>query len=73
MKPIPPVAPNDQRSFPSKNLTKGVGQWNHYYVRAINGEELSGGTECNPRTGYLCLESEGAPIECKNLRIRILP
>jgi len=81
MKPFPPVAPDGKRSFPSKNLTKGVGQWNHYYVRAINGEvrlwvngeEVSGGTECNPRTGYLCLESEGAPVEFKNLRIRILP
>ena len=47
---------------------QGVGEWNHYYIRAINGEvrlwvngvEVSGGTECQPATGYLCLESEGA-------------
>ena len=38
MTPFPPVAPNGRRSFPSKNLSKGVGQWNHYYIRAINGE-----------------------------------
>jgi 3-keto-disaccharide hydrolase len=38
MEPFPPVSPNGKRSFPSKNLSKGVGQWNHYYVRAINGE-----------------------------------
>jgi hypothetical protein len=81
MKPFPPVAPDGKRSFPSKNLTKGVGEWNHYYVRAINGEvrlwvngeEVSGGTDCHPRTGYLCLESEGAPVEFRNLRIRMLP
>ena len=81
MKPFPPVAPNGQRSFPTKNLTKGVGQWNHYYVRAINGEvrlwvngeEVSGGTNCQPRTGYLCLESEGSPVEFKDLCIREVP
>jgi hypothetical protein len=81
MKPFPPVAPNGARSFPTKRLTKGINEWNHYYVRAINGEvrlwvngeEVSGGTACDPKTGYLCLESEGSPIEFRNLRIRELP
>ena len=80
MKPFPPVSPNGQRSFPSKNLSLGHGQWNHYYIRAINGEvrlwvngeEVSGGTNCEPRTGYLCLESEGSPITFRGLRIREL-
>jgi hypothetical protein len=81
MKPFPPTSPNGQRSFPRKELTKGVGEWNHYYVRGINGEirlwvngeEVSGGSDCQPATGYLCLESEGSPVEFKNLRIRRLP
>jgi len=81
MKPFPPVAPNGTRSFPSKELSKGVNQWNHYYVRAINGEvrlwvngeEVSGGTDCSPRTGCLCLESEGSPLEFRGLKIRVLP
>jgi hypothetical protein len=81
MKPFPPVAPDGQRSFPSKKLSRGLGEWNHYYIRAINGEvrlwvngeEVSGGTGCNPSSGYLCLESEGSPIEFRNLRIRELP
>jgi hypothetical protein len=81
MTPFPPVAPGGKRSFPSKNLSKGVGEWNHYYVRCINGEvrlwvngeEVSGGTGCEPRTGFLCLESEGSPVEFKQLRIRELP
>ena len=81
MKPFPPTSPGGERSFPRKQLSNGVGQWNHYYVRCINGEvrlwvngeEVSGGTECDPRTGYLCLESEGAPVEFKDLRIRELP
>lgn len=81
MKPFPPVAPNGRRSFPSKETTKGINEWNHYYIRAIdgevrlwvNGEEVSGGNEISPSAGYLCLESEGAPIEFKNLRLRVLP
>ena len=81
MTPFPPVAPNGKRSFPSKRLSKGVGEWNHYYVRAINGEvrlwvngeEVSGGTGCTPSSGYLALESEGSPVEFRNLRIRELP
>jgi len=81
MKPFPPAAPNGTRSFPSKNLSKGVNEWNHYYIRAINGEvrlwvngeEVSGGTGCDPSTGYLALESEGSPIEFKQIRIRELP
>ncbi|GMW03031.1 MAG: glycosyl hydrolase [Candidatus Hydrogenedentota bacterium] len=81
MTPFPPLSPNGERSFPSKNLSKGHGEWNHYYIRAINGEvrlwvngeEVSGGTGCTPNTGYLALESEGSPIEFRNLRIRELP
>ena len=81
MKPFPPVAPNSERSFPRKNLSKGLNEWNHYYIRAINGEvrlwvngeEVSGGTECKPAFGYLCLESEGSPVEFRNLRLRPLP
>ena len=81
MKPFEPTSPDGSRSFPRKNLSRGAGQWNHYYVRAINGEirlwvngeEVSGGNECEPRSGYLCLESEGAPVEFRGLRIRGLP
>ena len=81
MIPFEPKAPDGQRSFPRKNLSKGVGEWNHYYIRAINGEvrlwvngeEVSGGSGCNPSAGYLCLESEGAPVDFKDLKIRELP
>ena len=81
MTPFEPTSPNGQRSFPRKNLSLGSPEWNHYYIRGINGEvrlwvngqEVSGGTNCEPRSGYLCLESEGAPVEFKNIRIRELP
>jgi len=81
MKPFPPVAPDGIRSFPTQERSKGVGEWNHYYVRAINGEvrlwvngaEVSGGANCDPKSGYLCLESEGSPVEFRNLKLRELP
>ena len=81
MRPFAPVAPNGRRSFPSKQTTRGINEWNHYYIRAIdgevrlwvNGQEVSGGDGIDPSEGYLCLESEGAPIEFKNLRLRVLP
>lgn len=81
MKPFPPVAPDGRRSFPSSRHSRGTPEWNHYHVRAVagevrlsvNGHEVSGGAECRPATGYLCLESEGAPVEFRKIRIRELP
>jgi hypothetical protein len=76
--PFPPVSPNGSRSFPRKELSRGAGEWNHYYVRGVdgevrlwvNGEEVSGGSGAAPRSGYLCLEAEGSPIEFRNIRLR---
>ena len=76
--PFAPVSPNGSRSFPRKELSRSAGEWNHYYVRGINGElrlwvngeEVSGGSGAEPRTGYLCLEAEGSPIEFRNIRVR---
>ncbi|QDV04594.1 hypothetical protein Poly30_00850 [Planctomycetes bacterium Poly30] len=73
--------PDGIRSFPTKRLSHDVGEWNHYYIRAINGEvrlwvngeEVTGGNQCEPATGYLALEAEGAPVVFRNLRIRRLP
>ena len=81
MKPFPPIAPDGKRSFPTARHSRGTPVWNHYYVRAIDGEvrlwvnghEVSGGTDCFPSTGFMCLESEGAPVEFRRLRIRELP
>ena len=73
--------PNSSRSFPTERLSNAVGEWNHYYIRAINGEvrlwvngvEVNGGKQCQPATGYLALESEGSLVEYRNLRLRELP
>lgn len=79
--PFAPTSPNGSRSFPSHQTTKTHGNWNHYYIRCINGEirlwvngkEVSGGNNAEPAVGYICLESEGSPIDFRNLMIRELP
>jgi hypothetical protein len=72
---------NGDRSFPSEERSKGFPEWNHYRIvctngvirLSVNGKEVSGGEECNYRKGYLALESEGAPVEFRNIRIKELP
>jgi hypothetical protein len=79
MKPFGPH--RGDRSFPTENRSKGAPEWNHYHIvcsngvlrLSVNGKEVSGGEDCNYRKGYLALESEGAPVEFRNLRIKELP
>ena len=80
MVPFPALAPNGSRSFPTQQTTKSAGEWNHYLIRAVdgtirlwvNGAQVSGGEKCEPSQGFLCLESEGSPIEFKDIKIREL-
>ncbi len=79
MKPIGRI--NGNRSAPTEDRSKPSPEWNHYRVEAndgkirlhVNGKQVSGGDDCNYRKGYLGLESEGAPVEFRNLRIKELP
>lgn len=72
---------NGMRSFPSEERSKPSPEWNQYQIvcsngvirLSVNGKEVSGGEECNYRKGYLALESEGAPVEFRNIRIKELP
>ncbi len=72
---------NGDRSFPSEERSKPSPEWNHYRIvctngtlrLSVNGKEVSGGENCNYRKGYLALESEGAPVQFRNLRIKELP
>ncbi len=79
MKPFGPH--HGDRSFPTEERSKRSPEWNHYRIICtngvirlhVNGKEVSGGENCNYRKGYLALESEGAPVEFRNLRIKELP
>jgi hypothetical protein len=72
---------NGMRSFPSSERSKGSPEWNHYRILCtngvlrleVNGKEVSGGEECNYRKGYIGLESEGAPIDFRNIRVKEFP
>ncbi len=79
MKPIGRI--NGNRSAPTEDRSKPSPEWNHYRIEAnngqirlhVNGKQVSGGDDCNYRKGYLGLESEGAPVEFRHLRIKELP
>ena len=80
-KPDRPHPDGWERCLPNEDRCKGGGEWNHYRVEAnngviklsVNGKEVSGVSECNPRKGYLALESEGAECWFKNIKIKELP
>lgn len=80
-KPDRPHPKNWERCLPSENLVKGEHEWNHYKVTAnngvlklaVNGKEVSGVSESNPRKGYLALEAEGSECRFKNIKIKELP
>ena len=81
MTPDRPHPAGWMRCLPSERRAKPAGEWNHYRVTcndgviklAVNGKVVSGGSAASPRKGYICLESEGSPIEFRNIRIKELP
>ncbi len=80
-KPDRPHPKGWERCLPSENVCKGEYEWNHYRITAnngvlklaVNGKEVSGVSESNPRKGFLALESEGSECRFKNIKIKELP
>jgi hypothetical protein len=80
-KPDRPHPLDWERCLPSERNCKGEYEWNHYRVVAndgtlklsVNGKEVSGVTACNPRKGYLALESEGSECRFRKIKIKELP
>ncbi len=76
-----PDNPRGERSKSIENRAKGKGEWNAYTVvcvdgtikLSVNGKFVNGISKSTIKKGYLCLESEGAEIHFKNLRIVELP
>ena len=76
-----PDNPRGPRSMSFEFRCKGKGEWNTYDVVAvdgvvklsINGKFVNGLANVSQRKGYLCLESEGAPIHFRNIWIMELP
>jgi hypothetical protein len=78
---VPGNGRGGQRAFPTERRVHPAPEWNHYRIEcndgaitlAVNGKVVTSGRECSPRKGYISLESEGSPVEFRNLRIRELP
>jgi hypothetical protein len=78
---IVPDNPRGERSMSIENRCKGRGEWNTYDVVAVdgvvklsvNGKFVNGISRSTRKKGYLCLESEGAEIRFRNIRILELP
>jgi hypothetical protein len=76
-----PDNPRGERSKSIENRCKGKGEWNTYDVVAVdgviklsvNGKVVNGISHASQKKGYLCLESEGAEIHFRNIRIMELP
>lgn len=76
-----PDNPRGTRSKSIENRAKGKGEWNTYDVVAIdgvvklavNGKFVNGLSQASQKKGYICLESEGAEIHFRNLKITELP
>ena len=76
-----PDNPRGDRSKSIENRCKGKGEWNTYDVVAVdgviklsvNGKVVNGISHATQKKGYLCLESEGAEIHFRNIRIMELP
>lgn len=76
-----PDNPRGTRSKSIENRALGRGEWNTYDVScidgvvklAVNGKFVNGLSHSSQKKGYLCLESEGAQIHFRNLRIIELP
>jgi hypothetical protein len=73
--------PFGNRSKSLENRCKGKGEWNSYDVvcvdgvvkLSVNGKFVNGIRNSQYKKGYLCLESEGAEIHFRNLKILELP
>lgn len=76
-----PDNPRGRRSMSYEMRCKGKGEWNTYDVvcvdgvvkLSINGKFVNGVSRSTVKKGYLCLESEGAEIHFRNIRILELP
>ena len=64
-----------------ENRCKGKGEWNTYDVVAVdgviklsvNGKFVNGISRTSQKKGYICMESEGAKIYFRNVKIMELP
>ena len=80
MTPVGRISQSGKKSLPKEERSKPSPQWNSYRLEcnqgairlSVNGKEVTVGKDCQPRKGYICLESEGSEVHFRNLRIKEL-
>ncbi len=77
---IDPAPGRERHRLKTKANEKPLGEWNEYEITVdggrvalkVNGEVLNEGTGAEEVAGKICLQSEGAEIQIRNIRIREL-
>jgi len=77
------IGPQDSANAKKKNPSneKPVGEWNFYDIVCdsetvtlfVNGLLQNKGSDSNPSHGPICLQSEGSPIEFRNVYLEPIP
>jgi hypothetical protein len=70
----------DQYEIQGKKVEKPLGEWNQYEITCrgdtvklvVNGELVNEGTNAESTKGKILLQSEGAPVEFKDIQIKML-
>jgi hypothetical protein len=76
-----PARTNGRNTRKTHGAERPVGEWNEYEIVVnkgdvilfVNGEELNRATSVEEVAGFICLQSEGAEIHFRNIRLIPLP
>lgn len=76
---VDPKRTNGRNTKKTHMAERPVGEWNDYeivvnkgdIILCVNGEEVNRATDAEEVAGHICLQSEGAPIQFR--RIRLVP
>ncbi|MCE7972953.1 MAG: DUF1080 domain-containing protein [Leptolyngbya sp. PLA1] len=78
---VDPARTNGRNTKKTHGAERPLGEWNEYeivvnkgdVVLYVNGEELNRATSVEAVPGFICLQSEGAEIHFRNVRLTPLP
>jgi hypothetical protein len=76
-----PARTNGRNTKKTHGAERPVGEWNEYEIIVnhgdvilfVNGEELNRASGVDEVAGFICLQSEGAEIHFRNIRLTPLP
>jgi hypothetical protein len=78
---VDPKRTNGRNTKKTSANEKPIGEWNEYeivvdhgtVILKVNGKELNRATDCEEVPGKICLQSEGAEIHFRNIRLTPIP